>query len=222
MVKVFAAILLAWSMFCGAAETVVSKIVPGSVFDVDSGRSEILIQVYRGGLLSVLGHNHVIAARSLAGSVQVGDNGQVSATLVIPVQILQVDEQKDRERAGEDFESVPSAADIEGTRRNMLGEHVLQAHEHPEIKILAHVESCDGNSCMASVDINVRNNKTRYSVPLKSTLDAGTLRVQGGLEIEQTALGIQPFEVLGGTLRVADTLFITFDIYAAQMGVKES
>ena len=51
-------------------------------------------------------------------------------------------------------------------------------------------------------------------VPAHVERDAARLRATGDIELRQTALGLTPFGLMFGALRVADTIGVHFDIVA--------
>ena len=85
------------------------------VFRVDAARSQVVIEVRRGGSLARLGHDHVVASHDVAGNIA-PDEGR--ADFYVRLDALTVDEPDLRASAG--FDTQPDADDIAGTRRNML------------------------------------------------------------------------------------------------------
>src|SRR5215469_18198240 len=111
----------------GRAETPLPHL--GTPYDVAPAESLLTILVFRAGALASAGHNHVIASRTLNGTIYVPqDLAGVSFELRVPVDGLQVDDAALRaEQASADFPAeVPESA-REGTRRNMLGSALLDA-----------------------------------------------------------------------------------------------
>ena len=89
---------------------------------IDPRTSMALIYTYKGGKLARFGHNHVIAAHALTGTVILTETVSGSRfALTIPVSELSVDEAPLRRRASAAFDSEPSPEDIAATRTNMLG-----------------------------------------------------------------------------------------------------
>ena len=84
--------------------------------------SLLTIHVYRDGRLKRLGHNHVISSTQLSGLVD-----RDGADLFLAVATLAVDDPALREAAGARFDTTPKPADIEATRRNLLGPKLLDA-----------------------------------------------------------------------------------------------
>jgi hypothetical protein len=107
-------------------------------YQVVGEESLLQILVYRGGTMSRLGHNHVIASHLLSGIVFVADDvTQTRFDIGIPVNELTIDEPAMREQAGADFPpGVPQSA-RDGTRKNMLSRRCSTARSIPEIRLRA-------------------------------------------------------------------------------------
>ena len=106
-------------------------------FTIDPAASEIHWLVFKAGALARLGHNHVISVPSVKGSVAVNAQNPAAShfEILIPVADLTIDDAKLRSGLGEDFSSVPTAKDIEGTRHNMLTDRVLNGDNFPTIRV---------------------------------------------------------------------------------------
>ena len=178
------------------------------VFEVDAAGSLITIEVRRAGSLANLGHDHVIASHDLRGYVAPFEG---RADLYVRLDRLTVDEPQLRAQAG--FDTQPSAADIAGTRRNMLGE-VLDAEAQP-YALIAVTRKAEDSAPDAAITLN---GITRQ-VPVRAAIEseAGVYRVAGTLAIEQTDFGLRPYSILGGALAVADRLDIRFTIVARRL-----
>ena len=82
---------------------------------IDSASSLIAVTVRRGGVLARLGHDHVVAARAITGTVSPQDN---RAQFQFRLDQMTVDEPALRQVAGLDKQPSPEA--VAGTRTNML------------------------------------------------------------------------------------------------------
>jgi hypothetical protein len=111
------------------------EVLGTNILRVDSSHSLVIIEVHRAGVLSRLGHDHVVASRNVTGFASL--TGGV-ADLYVPLDTLVVDEPELRSEAG--FDTQPSQQDIEGTRRNMLT-RTLDAGHFPYA--LIHVARAD-------------------------------------------------------------------------------
>jgi len=181
-----------------------------TVYSIDAQASTALVHVTRAGFLARFGHDHVVASHDVSGYVLLPDPaGTLSgarADLYLPLASLSVDEAELRETAGLDTE--PSEKDIEGTRTNMFKS--LDAVTHPWL--LVNVLMISDNALFANVAL--QGVKRSYRIPVNIESDDESLQVTGEFTLRQTEHGIEPFRALGGTMRVADELKVSFEIIA--------
>jgi hypothetical protein len=186
---------------------------------VDGAESLLTIQVYKGGALSRAGHNHVIASHTLKGVVYVPDDPLRAAfDIHMPVKDLVVDEEALRAAAGPDFPpGVPEDARL-GTKRNMLGEAVLDAERYPDVVLQSEAMQRGADGLEAQVRVIVRDRATSVVVPVKYEIQGDVLRVEGELALKQTDVGLTPYSLFGGALRVQDEMKVRFKIVARPPG----
>jgi polyisoprenoid-binding protein YceI len=190
------------------------------LYQVDTSRSLITLRVYREGPLAALGHNHVIAVRGLEGSVRWhAEPSRASLTLRLPVAAMSVDDPALRAAAGADFAAEVGDAARQGTRTNMLGPRLLDAEHYPEITLES--ERIGGSAAAPLITLRafVAGHDALIEVPAHVARDASGLRASGDIELRQTTLGLTPFAVMLGALRVADTIGVHFDIVARPVAV---
>lgn len=187
----------------------------GREFRVDPAASLLTIRVYRGGPLARAGHNHLIASHSLRGVARLPeDPTRTSFDIHMPVSELVVDEDSLRTQAGSEFPpGVPEDAK-EGTRRNMLGPSLLEAERYPDIILQSEAIQRGAQGLEAQVRVVVRDRAASVIVPVKYEIRGDELRVRGELPLRQTDLGLTPFSLFGGALRVLDEIQVRFDIVA--------
>lgn len=175
------------------------------VFEVDPAQSLVVVEVRRAGSLARLGHDHVVASHDLRGYIAPDER---RADLWVRLDRLTVDEPKLRAQAG--FDTQPTAEDIAGTRRNMLG-RVLDAEAHPWA-LIAVTRKADGSD----LDVAITLNGVTRHVPVQAAIEssAGGYTVTGTLAFDQTDFGIRPFSILGGAVAVADRLHLRFAVVA--------
>jgi hypothetical protein len=187
-----------------------SPIAPGSAaapdWHLDAGDSGLTVLAFREGPLARLGHNHVLRFGSLSGSA--GDAGDVRFTLRLPLAAIVLDDATDRLREGADFASAPTADDVEGTYRNLTGERVLDAARSPAILVEGRCAApCDGETTI-DLAIEVAGRRTAHVMPVNVARGVDGVVVTVSRELAQTALGIAPFSVAMGSLRVRDALVV--------------
>ena len=186
-------------------------------YQVVGEESLLQILVYRGGAMSRLGHNHVIASHHLSGVVSVTDDAtQVRFDIGIPVNQLTIDEPAMREQAGADFPpGVPQSA-RDGTRRNMLSEALLDGEKFPEIRLRATEVVAAGEVFDLAVEIKIKDQVRNVRVPVTIERQAGALTARGEFPLKQSELGLKPFSVAMGTLVVLDEMRIRFEVVARE------
>jgi hypothetical protein len=192
----------------------------GPAYRIDPERSELRILVYRAGALARFGHNHVLVSRALGGEVRVAAPGVVvggTFDVSLAVASFAVDEPVARHEEGAEFSTEPSAADVEGTRRNLLGPGVLDAAAFPTLRVHGVTGgTATGPSAQATVEL--RGRSTPLTVPLTVTDAGSTLTVRGGFGVLQSALGLTPFSAALGALAVRDEIEVRFRIVAVRGG----
>ncbi len=185
------------------------------LYTVDSEASTLRVLVYRGGPLASLGHNHVISSRALAGSVWLGrDPHAVVFELRLPLTQLEVDRPELRAAEGADFPGELDPAAIAGTRENMLGERLLDAARFPEIRLRSRKVRGQAPNFILDIDVELRGQWHSITVPAGLSRSGDSLTASGAFRLRQTELGLEPFSVMLGALRVQDELRIRYRIVA--------
>ncbi len=228
MLKTYAAVLFALLCAgCGApvsrqsaAHGAINRAIPegtaGSMYRIDSSQSELRILVYRAGPMAVLGHNHVIVNRTLGGWVRyAGTVPEAAFALTVPDAGFLVDEDGARHEEGADFADETPEEAKSGTLRNMQSPAVLDSAEFPEIKVKSVTVNGVQGELTATVAISVAGHESTLEVPFILETSPGRLTVSGALWVRQSALGLTPFSVLMGALRVRDDMRIKFRFVAA-------
>jgi polyisoprenoid-binding protein YceI len=171
--------------------------------------------VFRGGPLARAGHNHVIASHAMTGTAWVPDDpGRASFEVHIPVGEFTIDEPKLRALEGPDFSAeVPDSA-REGTKNNLLSEPMLDGAKFPEVVVRSQSLERGSEGILAQVSVSIRGQTRTITVPVRYEISGSEVRAQGQLALKQTDLGLTPFSLLGGALRVEDQMTVKFLVVA--------
>ena len=177
--------------------------------------SLLTLLVFRGGALAKAGHNHVIASHSLSGTAWVPDDPeQASFEIHVPVHDFTIDEPKLRALEGEAFSAeVPDSA-REGTKKNMLSEPMLDGARFPEVVLRSERLERGSEGILAQVSVSIRGQTRTVTVPVRFEIQESEVRAQGQFALKQTDLGLTPFSLLGGALRVEDEMTVKFSVVA--------
>jgi hypothetical protein len=198
-----------------AVGAVVAQPRAGERYEIDLDQSDIHWLVYKAGALARAGHNHVISVGELAGDVHVAPVlAESRFEIEIPVASLVVDDPALRAQEGEEFSSVPSTDDIEGTRRNMLGEKVLDAKEYPTLRIEGVGPVGAPGEQELHLTIGLLGRSIPLTVPTDVRLEGDTLYASGQFTVTHEELGMKPFSVFLGALQVADPMDFAYNVTA--------
>ncbi len=192
---------------------------------IDPAESELRILVYRAGPMASLGHNHVIVNRALEGFATFdGSAARAQFALRMPVAAFSVDEAPLRRAEGADFADEVTNDAKSGTLHNMLGAAVLDAANHPQIAVQSTAIAGEHGVFEATVAISVAGHESTLAVPFTLKAAAGRLTASGAFSVRQSDLGLTPFSVFLGALRVRDELRIEFSFVAlaAASGIEDS
>ena len=208
---------------------------PASVehFRLDPAQSEVLILVYRDGPMAALGHNHVLSVRQLSGeaALPLDSTAQspgrehpelASFALEFPVAAIAVDEPALRAQAGTGFEGALDAPSIEGTRAHMLGPLLLDASHFERIRLESAAVQAEGDHWLATLHIGVRDYEAQVQVPIALQIDAEGLLATGEFDLTHAQLGLKPYSVALGALRVAETLHVRYRLLARRVPASEA
>jgi polyisoprenoid-binding protein YceI len=191
-------------------------------FVVDSERSWIHILVYRAGLMSMLGHNHVMSTGNLSGTLSCNEHlTTANMELYFPAASLEVDAAELRDLEGEDFPGHISERDITGTRKNMLGQKLLDAASNPTISIVTTAVAGEPDSLVVTADVTVAGLTNSIQFDASAAFDAGDIKITGNALISHKSLGLKPFSAAFGTLKVRREIVVRFEIVAVPAARQE-
>jgi len=181
-----------------------------------AGESELRILAYRDGPLAKLGHNHVISSTDIDGRVAwTEDIGRSYVEMRVPVTSFEIDRPELRAEEGEEFPGEIPEQDIAGTRANMLGPKLLDAENHPDIRLFSRRVRGNLDALVVDAEVVIKNQSTAVSFPLSARWEDERLIASGEVSLVQTSLGLEPFSALLGALTVRDEIELKFRFIAA-------
>jgi polyisoprenoid-binding protein YceI len=186
-------------------------------YRIDPEGSQVLILVYRDGPMAALGHNHVLSVRDLSGELTLpagAELTQASFTLAFPVAAIAIDDSRLRGQQGVEFAGTIDAGAIEGTRTHMLGESLLDAAHYARIELRSGPVRAEGDHWLAQVHIRVRDQEALAEVPVRLEAAGDSLICSGAFELTHAQLGLKPYSVALGALRVAESLHVSYRLIA--------
>jgi len=186
-------------------------------YTIDAQRSQVLVLVYRDGPMGHLGHNHVIAVRELSGTVVMPQDPMQSAfQFDFPVESMGIDEPQLRAQEGADFESTLDEAAIAGTRDHMLGAALLNSKQYPRIHLQSEQIRSTADGLIARTRIVVRDTTALVEVPVAMQHTDDQMTVSGEFDLTHAQLGLTPYSVALGALRVAERMHVRYRLIATR------
>jgi polyisoprenoid-binding protein YceI len=180
-------------------------------YRIDAGRSRFTVQGEADGLLSMFGHNPLIAICGFGGDVRCVPSTLEAGSLLLLVQansLAVVNKVSDKDR-------------VEMERG--MREDVLEIARYPEIVFMSTSISANRRAegqYQATINGQLSLHGVTRDQPINAqvTVNNNTLRAQGEFRLRQTDYKIKPVSAVGGTLKLKDELKFAFDIVAKQQG----
>jgi polyisoprenoid-binding protein YceI len=164
---------------------------------IDADRSTLTVSVYKSGMFSGFGDNHVIRAPIASGSISA--DPPLAVDMIVRSASLTV---LDPKLAADKRLEVQS---------RMLGAEVLDSHTYPEIGFTStSIESVSPDQWTVTGRLSLHG-ETRQTTFAVTRHDG---RYQGTVAVKLRDFGIKPISVAGGTVKVKDELKVEFDIVA--------
>ncbi len=187
---------------------------PGATeYRIDAEGSQLWLYVHAAGPMIKLGHSHVISTHALRGSVWVpAQPDHSTCEFELPVAAFEIDDPKERSAAGGEFAEPLDEAARAGTREHMLGERQLDAAHYPLLTLLCQQVSVRPDGLLLQLTVSVRDHDARLAVPVHWQRDGCTLQASGEFTFKQSDLGIEPFSLMLGVLRVDDEIRARFEL----------
>lgn len=176
-------------------------------YAIDPDMSRFTVRAFASGMLAVMGHSPTLAVRDFTGQAEFAAGSMDAAALHIRIKagsLNVTDNVSDKDRR-----------EIERT----MNQEVLETARYPEIvfessKVSASKVS-DGQYMVNLVgDLSLHGVTNSEPLSAQVALMGDTLRAHGEFSLLQTAYGIKPVSIAGGSLKLKDELKCSFDILA--------
>jgi hypothetical protein len=134
--------------------------------------------------------------------------------LSLPLDSLVVDDDAARSAAGGEFAAPVPQKDRDATRQNLLGEKVLDAAHQGAIRLVAESITGEAGKYEARVRVSLAGQERVVTAPFTVTVEGGELRAHSAFRMSHADLGLQPFTVGLGALKVRDDLDVELTVEA--------
>lgn len=187
--------------------------VPGEPWTVEASRLEV--RVYRDGPMQKLGHDHLITSDAVSGAIVVGSPATESAfDFRVPLGSLVVDDDAQRAAAGGLFAAPVPQKDRDATRDNMLGPKVLDAASHDTMRLTTESLAGGDGKFEARVRVSLAGAEHVVTAPFTVAIEGDRMKAHAQLRLTHADLGLEPFNVALGALRVRDDFDVELTLEA--------
>ena len=185
-------------------------------YRIDAKQSRFVVQAEASGLLSVFGHNPIIAICGFGGDARFDADAlnKTSVLMLVQADSLAV--------AGDASEK--DRLEIERVMRD----EVLETARYPEIVFMSTSISMN-QTADTRYQARIAGSLTLHGVTRNHAFDAelivngNSLQGQGEFQLRQSDYNLKLVSVMGGTLKVKDGLKFSFDILAnADFGLRNA
>lgn len=196
--------LLLLMPLCVPASAVVS-------YRITAQNARVDVLVWKRGLLAGFGHDHVISAGVIQGSL-LFDKKRPSRSrfeLSVPVSALRIDTPAARQRFRRYFPKPIDQRSRQATRANML-KKIFATGRFP--RIIVRSSAITGIGPDYQVHLQVRLNGVERTLVSRVVLGntAGVLSASGHLKLDLAAFGIKPVSAVFGTIKIKRHVDIYF------------
>jgi polyisoprenoid-binding protein YceI len=186
-----------------------------TLFRLDADATQIWLLLQADGPLARIGHNHVISTHGLQGSVWLHPQlERSSCALQLPVAAFVVDDPQERAAAGGEYAEPLDADARTGTRAHMLGDRQLDATQFPLVSLQCRRLTAAVDGVTVELQVTLRGRESQLTVPVKWQRVGTVLRASGEFSFRQTAVGLEPYSLLFGALRVSDEIRVRYQLLA--------
>jgi hypothetical protein len=162
-----------------------------------------------------LGHNHLITSDALAGEIALRKPLEQSGfELTLPLESLVVDDAAARAAAGGEFAAPVPEKDRVATRRNMLGEMLLDAASQGVMRVSADSLAVGPDGYEARLRVALRGQEHVVAAPFTVSIEGDRLEARAAFKLTHAALGLEPFNVALGSLKVRDDFDVELTLEA--------
>jgi polyisoprenoid-binding protein YceI len=162
---------------------------------IDPQHSRMTVYVYKQGIFAFAADNHVVNAPIVSGSY---DDTAKSVTISVDATKMMV------------LDPSMPASRRASVQANMVGSDVLDVAKYPTIKFRStSIKAGAGGHLTVTGDLTLHGQT--HSVTLDVTRSDST-HFTGSTMLRQTAFGITPIRIAGGTIKVKDDVKVEFAI----------
>jgi polyisoprenoid-binding protein YceI len=194
---------LVWLSATRIARVSALKAFQGKTLSIVPSESKVSVLVGKAGLLSTLGHDHTITARTFSGKIQLAGSDAKNGSIELEFESASL-------RVADQGITEADRSEIQKTMET----EVLNVSQFPKISFKSTVTKGDGQNVSVEGDLTLHGVTKKITVPVEVSLAGDRLRATGKVALKQTDFGIKPYSKGGGSVKVKDEVVLNFQIAA--------
>lgn len=174
-------------------------------YSLDPAETELVALTRPAGVFGGMAHPHVIAARDPSGSIVYDAEApeRSSVEIRLAASSLENDDPALRKRYG--LEGTLGAGDRRKIAETMRSRSQLDVERHPDISFTSReVKKLEDGRLQISGQLSIHGVEVGVTLPVRVTVENGTVRGEGTTRIGHRMFGMQPYSAGLGTIRNAD------------------
>jgi polyisoprenoid-binding protein YceI len=184
-------------------------------FKVDPAQSSLVVQLFKDGVAARLGHDHVVHARELSGTVAYDPRNPEASSIRVAVEVgsLIADDPGTRRKFG--LAGEPSASDRAEIDKAMKADGQLAAARFPSMTFTstAIATQPDGR-VLVTGRLTIRGVTNELKFPAQMSVEDARLRGRAQLKFKQSSFGYPPYSALLGAIKNKDEVILHIDLVA--------
>ncbi len=184
-----------------------------SLYQIDGNKSELVVRLFRGGLIGFMGHNHVIRATEFSGSVQLDPENHSSFAAFIEVKTASLKADEPEIRAKHKLEKKVRDKDRKKIQNTMESAEQLDVKKFPVMTFKAtKVEKQKKDQFRIYGDLTMHGVTRPVSLLMLAKTEKSRVALQGSLKFKQSDFGIKPFSALFGSVKNKDEAILFIEL----------
>ena len=184
-------------------------------YKINLDQSELIILVYKAGIASSFGHNHVVKAEQFKGTITFDKNLLSSSFVNIEVNAGSLKADLPEMRRKYKLEGELSAGDMKKIEKDMMEDDQLDTVKYHVMKFRSEslIEN-DSDNYLVFGDLTIHGITKRISAAVNIKVKGASLIAYSSFKIKQSDFNIEPFSTALGFIKNRDEIQIIFNFTA--------
>lgn len=202
------------AVFCGAGALFFGAFaVQAASYSLDTTRTDVVVQVFKGGMASSLAHDHVIKATQVGGKISYDPANPGASTVQVDVRTQGLKADDPTLRKQYKLPPMPDS-DKEQVETNMKGTGQLEVNQFPLMRFQSKKVTPGATPGQLTVqgELTLHGVTKTVSFPATISVEGSSLTGRAKLTLKQSDYGIAPFSIMMGAIRNQDEVILNLTL----------